>query len=148
MVSQKINCSGETNFFFVIIWCLFVYLTRPAWIAICQSLARSVSSLLPLWLQDRSKMLWCRLQHASSVKIYFHVNMWGCDQRQISFLWHLDQWQLDIFVKIVPNPKDPRSSSEHKLRYFWWNLWAFWPSIDSNATDTFKARKVVRTLLK
>ncbi len=32
-------------------------------------------------------------------------------------------------------------SSEHKLRYFWWNLRAFWPCIDSNATDMFKAQK-------
>ncbi len=24
----------------------------------------------------------------------------------------------------------------HKLRYFWLNLRAFWPYIDSNATDT------------
>ncbi len=42
---------------------------------------------------------------------------------------------------VIPNPQDLRSSSEHKLRYFWWNPRAFWPSIDSNATDTFKAQK-------
>ncbi len=34
-----------------------------------------------------------------------------------------------------------RSSLEHKLRYFLWNLRAFWRCIDSNATDTFKVQK-------
>ncbi len=34
---------------------------------------------------------------------------------------------------VVPNPQDLRSSSERKLRCFWWNPRAFWPSIDSNA---------------
>ncbi len=29
---------------------------------------------------------------------------------------------------VVPNPQDLRSSSEHKLRYFWWYLRALWPS--------------------
>ncbi len=38
---------------------------------------------------------------------------------------------------VIPNPKDLRSSSEHKLRYFWWNPRAFWPCIDSNATEMF-----------
>ncbi len=42
---------------------------------------------------------------------------------------------------VVPKPVNLRSSLDHKLRYFWWNPRAFWPSIDSNATDTFKAQK-------
>ncbi len=46
---------------------------------------------------------------------------------------------------VVPNLKDLHSSSEHKLRYFWWNLRAFCPSIDSNGTTTFKAQKCERT---
>ncbi len=33
------------------------------------------------------------------------------------------------------------SSSEHKLRYVWWNPRAFWTCIDSSATTTFKAQK-------
>ncbi len=33
--------------------------------------------------------------------------------------------------------KPVRPSSEHKLRYFWWNPRAFWPSIDSNVTEMF-----------
>ncbi len=33
-----------------------------------------------------------------------------------------------------------RSSLEHKLIYFCWNPRAFWPSIDSNTTDTFKTQ--------
>ncbi len=45
---------------------------------------------------------------------------------------------------VFPNPQDLRSSSEHKLTYFWWNPRAFWPCIDSNTTT----RKVVRTLFK
>ncbi len=40
------------------------------------------------------------------------------------------------------------SSSEHKLRYFWWNLRAFWPYIDSNATTTFKAQKGSKDIIK
>ncbi len=34
-----------------------------------------------------------------------------------------------------------KTSSEHKLRIFWWNPRAFWPDIDSNATDNIKAQK-------
>ncbi len=39
-------------------------------------------------------------------------------------------------------------SSEHKLRYFWWNLRAFWPFIDSNATETFKVDKGSKDIIK
>ncbi len=37
--------------------------------------------------------------------------------------------------------KDLRSSSEHKLRYFWWNLRALRPSIDSKGPYTIKVQK-------
>ncbi len=30
---------------------------------------------------------------------------------------------------IAPKPEDLRLSSEHKLRYFWWNLRVFWPAL-------------------
>ncbi len=40
------------------------------------------------------------------------------------------------------------SSSEHKLRYFGCNLRAFWPCIDSNTTDTFKAQKGIKDIIK
>ncbi len=50
--------------------------------------------------------------------------------------------------RVVSNPWDLRSSLEHKLRYFWWNLRAFWPSIDSNVTDTFKAQKRSEDIVK
>ncbi len=40
------------------------------------------------------------------------------------------------------------SSSKHKLRYFWLNPRAFWPSIDSNATDMFKAQKGSKDIVK
>ncbi len=33
------------------------------------------------------------------------------------------------------------SFMKHKLRYFWWNMRAFWPCIDWNATETFKVQK-------
>ncbi len=42
---------------------------------------------------------------------------------------------------VVSNPWDIRSSSEHKLRYFWWNPRALWPSIDSKDPNTIKAQK-------
>ncbi len=48
----------------------------------------------------------------------------------------------------VPNPQDLRSSSEHKLRYVWWNSRMFWPWIDSNATDTFKVQKGSKDIFK
>ncbi len=39
--------------------------------------------------------------------------------------------------------------SEHKLRYFWWNLRAFWPCIDSNAKlPHSRHRKIVRTSIQ
>ncbi len=40
------------------------------------------------------------------------------------------------------------SSSEHKLQYIWWNLRAFWPCIDRNGTDTFKAQKGSKDIVK
>ncbi len=47
-----------------------------------------------------------------------------------------------------PNPvRHLRSFSEQKLRYIWWNPRAFWPCIDRNGTETFKAQKG-RILLK
>ncbi len=45
-------------------------------------------------------------------------------------------------------PQDLRSSSEHKLRYFRWNLRAFWPSIDSNATETFPGPETYKDIVK
>ncbi len=49
---------------------------------------------------------------------------------------------------VVPNLKDLCSSSEHKLRYFWWNPRVFWHCIDSNITDTFKAQKGSKDIVK
>ncbi len=49
---------------------------------------------------------------------------------------------------VVPNLKDLRSFSEHKLSYFWWNPKAFWPCIDSNATTTFKVQKGSKVIVK
>ncbi len=46
-----------------------------------------------------------------------------------------------VYPHVVPNPEDLRSSSELKLRYFRWNLRAFWPCIDSKTTDAFKTQK-------
>ncbi len=46
---------------------------------------------------------------------------------------------LSTHPHVVSKPQDLRSSSEHKLRYFWWNPRAFWPSIDSKGTTTIKA---------
>ncbi len=42
--------------------------------------------------------------------------------------------------RVVPNLQD-LSSSEHKLRLFWWNPRTFCPSINSNASTTFKTQK-------
>ncbi len=49
---------------------------------------------------------------------------------------------------VVSNPQDLRSSSEHKLRYFRWNLRAFWASIDSNATETFPGPETYKNIVK
>ncbi len=40
---------------------------------------------------------------------------------------------------VVPNPWDFCSSSEHKWRYFWWNLRTFGPFTDSKGPTTVKA---------
>ncbi len=55
---------------------------------------------------------------------------------------------MKIHPHVVPNPWDLRSSSEHKLWYIWWNLRAFWPCIDSNTSDTFKAQKGSKNIVK
>ncbi len=34
------------------------------------------------------------------------------------------------------------------LRYFWWNPRDFWPWIDNKATDTFKAQKGGKDIIK
>ncbi len=39
------------------------------------------------------------------------------------------------------NPWDLRSSSEHKLRYFWWNLSALRPSVDRKDSYLIKTQK-------
>ncbi len=49
---------------------------------------------------------------------------------------------------VVPNPQDLCSSSEHKLRYFWWNLRALWPSIDSKDIFTINAQKRSKDISK
>ncbi len=49
---------------------------------------------------------------------------------------------------VVPNPLDFRSFSEHKIRYFWWNTRAFWPCIDSNTIEMFKAQKGSKNIVK
>ncbi len=37
---------------------------------------------------------------------------------------------------------------EHKLRYFLWKSRDYWPCIDSNAADTFKAQKGSKEIIK
>ncbi len=49
---------------------------------------------------------------------------------------------------IIPNPQDLRSSSEHKLRYFLWDLRVVWPSIDSNGINTIKVQKRSKEMVK
>ncbi len=49
---------------------------------------------------------------------------------------------------VVLNLQGPRSSSEHKLRYSWWNPRAFWPSIDSDVTTMFKTQKGSKDTVK
>ncbi len=52
------------------------------------------------------------------------------------------------YPHVVPNPQDLRSSSEHKLRYFWWNPRAFWPSIDSKDPTMIKVQKGSKDIVK
>ncbi len=49
---------------------------------------------------------------------------------------------------VVPNLKDLRSSSEHKLRYFRWTPRAFWPFIDSKDPYTIKVQKHSKDIFK
>ncbi len=55
---------------------------------------------------------------------------------------------LITHLRSIPNLQDLHSSLEHKLRYFWWNIRAFWPCIDSNTTDTFKTQKGSKDIVK
>ncbi len=49
----------------------------------------------------------------------------------------------------IPNPSDLRSSSEHKLRYFWLNQRALWPSHrQQHNCNVPRSRNVVRTSVK
>ncbi len=78
--------------------------------------------------------------------------------RSFAFAWQYRQPQyakrdsspkiLSLITHDVPNPYDLHASSEHKLRYFWWNPKAFWPCIDSNRTTTFKAQKRSKDIIK
>ncbi len=42
---------------------------------------------------------------------------------------------------VLSNPEDLRSSSEHNLRYFWWNPRALWPSKGPTTIKTPKHSK-------
>ncbi len=39
-------------------------------------------------------------------------------------------------------------NGEFTQKLFWWNPRAFWPCIDSSATDTFKAQKCSKDIVK
>ncbi len=45
---------------------------------------------------------------------------------------------------VIPNLYDLHWSSEHKLRYFWWNPRAFWPSIDSKGITAVQRCKLLK----
>ncbi len=49
---------------------------------------------------------------------------------------------------VISNTQDIRSSSEHRLRYVWLNPRAFWTSIDTNTTDSVKAQKDSKEIIK
>ncbi len=48
---------------------------------------------------------------------------------------------LNTHPDVVPNLWDLRSSSEHKIRYFWLNLRALWPSTDGKGPYMIKVQK-------
>ncbi len=48
---------------------------------------------------------------------------------------------------VVPNPRKTFIHL-HKLRYFWWNPRAFWPSIDSKGTTMVKAQNRSKNIVK
>ncbi len=48
------------------------------------------------------------------------------NSRRCTFTWHYLQ------------------EATEKLRYFWWNLRAFWPCIESNSTDMFRYKDIVK----
>ncbi len=107
----------------------------------------SISPIKPSWnsceealqtrpLSDRTLVKRCWKQQLVATHVHaFHVQL----SRSIKDPWRSGGWLKGIVhlkMKIlsfithphdVPNPQDLRSSSEHILRYFWWNLRAFWP---------------------
>ncbi len=119
------------------------------------------SNLLPYLLTYRSRLtdikiiiklyLECYLciMHIHSYikpKICFNVTWWRLDDLLIIVFKGLFQpkiWILSWITHpdVVPKPWDLRSSSEHKLRYFWWNLRTLWLSIDSKCPYMIKLQK-------
>ncbi len=74
----------------------------------------------------------------------------------ICWFFFLSLWKTVVLLKGIVHPQNsvinyssscrskpirPSFISEYKLRCLWWSPRAFWPSIDSKATDTFKAQK-------
>ncbi len=90
---------------------------------------------------------------AAMVSIMHKIVQWNLYPGWRQVTWHWESPKLKGIVHkkeilslishphVVPNLQDLCLSSEHKLRYFWWNPRAFWPCIDSNATDRFKGQK-------
>ncbi len=80
-----------------------------------------------------------------------HIMTWAiCHILAFKGIFHPKMKILSVITHphVVPNLQDLHSSSEHKLRYFWWNPRAFWPCIDSNTTTTFKAQKGSKDIIK
>jgi len=55
---------------------------------------------------------------------------------------------LIIHLHVIANPQDFFSIFKTQMKFFWWNLRAFCPSIDSCATDTLTLQKVLKELVK
>ncbi len=58
------------------------------------------------------------------------------------------KWIVQPNILILSLITHPHVIFAHKLRYFRCNQRAFWPSIDSNATTTFKTQKGGKDIVK
>ncbi len=106
-----------------------------SWVTTFPTIVRPVFNV---WQQDRDTTLKrftnqkAEVVYDSDAPLFFYTETENLKKKKkLNIITKIKFWQLN-------------SSLEHNLIYFSWNLRVFWPCIDSNATDTFKAQSAAR----
>ncbi len=96
------------------------------------------------WAADAMLYHWAtqeqRFEYFSSLAIYSNYCVKGIVHPTIKILSLITHPHVVLLTQTCKTIHF-HSFMKHKLRYFWWNLRAFWPCIDRNATETFKVQK-------